>query len=125
MSTRKKSDYLRRSKAYILLFALLPLFMMKTFHHHADFAVVQNYNTIINGQTTLVSAEEDCAICDMLLTFFTLEKELFLSISTLILSLEFTISLDEIHSDTPTSFFLRAPPLLSLLFNKSALISCS
>lgn len=111
MSTRKKSDCLRRGKAYILLFALLPLFMMKTFHHHADFAVAQNYNAI-HGQTTLVSAEEDCAICDMLLTFFTLEKELFLSISTLILSLEFTISLDEIHSDTPTSFFLRAPPLL-------------
>ncbi|MDD4753590.1 MAG: hypothetical protein PHT78_10160, partial [Desulfitobacteriaceae bacterium] len=110
MSTRKKSDYLRKSKAYILLFALLPFFMMKIFHHHTDFVIIQNDSTI-NNQTTIVTGSEKCAICDVLLTFFTIEKELFLSITPSIFTLELTKSLDKIYDDTPTPFFLRAPPL--------------
>ncbi len=92
--------------AWVLIMALTPFFVVKTFHHHGS-----GETTSCSHSDTTHNPCNDCAVCHFSLSFFTQPQPVnFHPILTLIPYEPFT-SQDKIVCERTYSHQLRAPPV--------------
>ena len=113
LMSKKETIRWKKMKAWLLIVALIPLFLVKSFHYHDFFTHTHNHShTEADGATQIVELGHKCLVCDFTLSNFTpvsTDVE-YLSCTALVIYVDQPINI--VQLDATSCISLRAPPVV-------------